>query len=137
MTRHKFLRAFAAIIGSGVSTALGLAVILLIAATPTSGPIDWPVALASGFKIGAMVGLLACLMPHRYQTAKSYLACGVSFFIVMVALLALYAPADTKVFNFSGLVAIVLCSCLGAFISGTGYQAGAELADALVDKKQQ
>jgi len=136
MSREKFLRAVAAIIGSGISTALGLAVILLIAASPTSGPINWPVALVSGFKLGAMVGFLACFMPHKYQTAKSYLACGVSFFIVMVALLALLAPSDVKIFNFSGFIGILLTSCFGAFISGTGYQGGAELAEALINKKQ-
>lgn len=135
MTRDKILRAVAAIVGSGITTSAGLGVILLIAAAPTSGPIDWSIALSRGFEFGAVVGLLACFMPHQYQTVQSYLACGASFFIVTVALLAFFGPADTKIFNLAGIFGIFLTSCFGAFISGTGYQAGAELSDSLTNRK--
>ncbi len=136
MTRDKILRAVAAIVGSGISTSAGLGVILLIAAAPTSGPIDWSIALSKGFEFGLVVGLLACFMPHKYQTVQSYLACGVSFFIVTAALLALFGPADAKFFNLAGIFGIFLTSCFGAFISGTGYQTGAELAESLINRKR-
>lgn len=136
MTRNKILRAVAAIVGSGISTSAGLGVILLLAAAPTSGAIDWSIALSRGFEFGVVVGLVACCLPHNYQTVQSYLACGVSFFIVMVAFLALFGPADAKFFNLAGIFGIFLTSCFGAFISGAGYQTGAEVSESLFKRRR-